>query len=339
MPIESDFDVVVKKLSEYLKGKESSKEVIVLVDMGSLEDIYQRLGSVKLMDIGIINNVPTKLALDIGSMILEGMAIQDILREASSHLPYHYEIIKNRVKQDAVLSVCETGIGTAEKISNLMEASLPDHVSISVIPYDFDSLIKTGRSSSVFEKYNILFIVGTKNPKIADIPFISLEEMIEQKSVEKTNSAFAQRMRPDQIEAFNENMIKNFSMDNLLDYLTILDSDKIINSVEKIIKTIQKELQLVLSSNITLGLYIHISCLIERLIINKNVTKFHDLDSFIQKHGDFIAIVKRAFHDVEVHYNVEIPVSEIGYIYDYIFKRDSVKAVDDSVNELWETIE
>ena len=40
-----------------------------------------------------------------------------------------------------------------------------------------------------------------------------------------------------------------------------------------------------------------------------------------------------------MHYNVEIPVSEIGYIYDYIFKRDSVKAVDDSVNELWETIE
>lgn len=233
MPIESDFEVIVTKLSDYLKGKESSKEVIVLVDMGSLEDIYQRLGSVKLMDIGIINNVTTKLALDIGSMILEKMTIQDILREASSHLPYHYKIIKNRVKQDAVLSVCETGIGTAEKISNLMEESLPEHVSISVIPYDFDSLIKSGRSSSIFEKYNILFIVGTKNPKIADIPFISLEEMIEQKSVEKTNAAFAQRMRPDQIEAFNENMIKNFSMDNLLDYLTILDSDKIINSVEK----------------------------------------------------------------------------------------------------------
>ena len=169
MPIESDFDVIVKKLSEYLKGKESSKEIIVLVDMGSLEDIYQRLESVKLMDIGIINNVTTKLALDIGSMILEKMAIQDILREASSHLPYHYKIIKNRVKQDAVLSVCETGIGTAEKISNLMEASLPEHVSISVIPYDFDSLIKSGRSSSIFEKYNILFIVGTKNPKIAEI--------------------------------------------------------------------------------------------------------------------------------------------------------------------------
>lgn len=282
MPIESDFEVIVTKLSDYLKGKESSKEVIVLVDMGSLEDIYQRLGSVKLMDIGIINNVTTKLALDIGSMILEKMTIQDILREASSHLPYHYKIIKNRVKQDAVLSVCETGIGTAEKISNLMEESLPEHVSISVIPYDFDSLIKSGRSSSIFEKYNILFIVGTKNPKIADIPFISLEEMIEQKSVEKTNAAFAQRMRPDQIEVFNENMIKNFSMDNLLDYLTILDSDKIINSVEKIIKTIQRELQMVLSSNIALGLYIHISCLIERLIINKNVTKFHNLDTFIQ---------------------------------------------------------
>lgn len=339
MPIESDFDVIVKKLSEYLKGKESSKEVIVLVDMGSLEDIHQNLGGIKCMDIGIINNVTMKLALDIGSMILEDMTITEILKEASERNQYRYEIVKNRKKADAILTVCETGIGTAEKISNLIETSLPRPISICMIPYDFDSLIKFGKESMIFEKYNILFIVGTKDPKIAEIPFISLEDMIQQKSVSKTNTVFANLMRQEQIEVFNENMIKNFSIDNLLDYLTILDSDKIINSVEKIIKTIQRELHMILSSSVTLGLYIHISCLIERLIINKDVAEFRFLEEFVKNHQDFIQLVKKAFHDVEIHYNVSIPVSEIGYIYDYIFKRDSVKAVDDSVNELWDSIE
>ena len=163
--------------------------------------------------------------------------------------------------------------------------------------------------------------------------------MIEQKSVEKTNSVFESIMRPDQIETFNENMIKNFSMDNLLSYLTILDSDKIIDSVEKIIKTIQKELHMKLSSSVILGLYIHISCLIERLIINKNVTKFEHLETFEKPQTEFIRIVKKAFHDVEQHYNVKIPVAEIGYIYECIFQRDSVKEVDESVNELWDSIE
>lgn len=100
-------------------------------------------------------------------------------------------------------------------------------------------------------------------------------------------------MRPDQIETFNENMIKNFSMDNLLSYLTILDSDKIIDSVEKIIKTIQKELHMKLSSSVILGLYIHISCLIERLIINKNVTKFEHLETLKKYKRNLYALLKK----------------------------------------------
>ena len=66
-----------------------------------------------------------KLALDIGSMILEEMPIQEILKQASHRNQYRYEFVKNRKKQDAILAVCETGIGTAEKISKLMEDSLP----------------------------------------------------------------------------------------------------------------------------------------------------------------------------------------------------------------------
>lgn len=338
MPIESDFEIIVKKLSEYLKRMEGCKEIIVMVDMGSLEDIHNYLENIINMDIGIINNVTTKLALDIGSMIMEGCPIHQILEEASDRNKHSYLIVKNRKKQDAILSVCETGIGTAQKISDLIGHSLPESVSISMIPYDYENLRKQGLGSSVFDKYNVLFIVGTRDPKIASIPFISIEEMIEQQSSEKTNVVFANHMKEDEIKQFNQNMIKNFSLDNLLDYLTILDSEKIIDSVEEIIKKIQKGLQVTLSSGVSLGLYIHISCLIERLIIDKYITKFDHLEEFERDHQDFIHIVKDAFKDVEQCYNVDIPVSEIGYIYEYIYNRDknSVKEMSNSVNDLWE---
>lgn len=48
-----------------------------------------------------------------------------------------------------------------------------------------------------------------------------------------------------------------------------------------------------LSSSVILGLYIHISCLIERLIINKNVTKFEHLETFEKTQTEFIRIVKK----------------------------------------------
>ncbi|MEF9967202.1 MAG: PRD domain-containing protein, partial [Longicatena sp.] len=340
MPIESDIEIIVKKLSEYLKRMEGSKEMIVMVDMGSLEDIHTYLENIKFMDIGIINNVTTKLALDIGSMIMEGNSIQTILEEASERNKHSYFIVKNRKKQDAILSVCETGIGTAEKISDLISASLPEGVGISLIPYDYENLRNGGINSPVFEKYNILFIVGTKDPKIEKVPFISIEELIQQQSVEKTNAVFSTHMRRKEIELFNQNMIKNFSLDNLLEYLTILDSEKIIDSVERIINQIQKGINLTLTSGVVLGLYIHISCLIERLIIDKHITKFDRLDEFELNHQDFIVLVKNAFKEVETHYNVEIPVSEIGYIYEYIYHRDivSVKDKPDSVNEMWENM-
>lgn len=179
MPIESDFTLVVSRLREYLLQKEGCREFIVMVDMGSLEDIYAYLENVSNVDLGIINNVSTKLALDIGSMILDGNSIDQILEEASIRNQHRYKIISNRKKQNTILTVCETGIGTAEKIASLIEQSLPQAVDIKIIPYDYASLSTIGIHDPIFQKCNVIGIVGTKDPQIG-ICFISIEELLEQ---------------------------------------------------------------------------------------------------------------------------------------------------------------
>ncbi len=327
------------KLSEYLKRMEGCKEIVVMVDMGSLEDIHEYMGHFKHMDIGIINNVTTKLALDIGSMIMEGATIRNILEEASERNKHNYVIVENREKRNVILSVCETGIGTAEKISDLIEQSFPSEVDVDIIPYDYHSLTTMGMNSPVFEKYNVMFIVGTRSPKIEKVPFISIEELIEQHSMERINELFESLMSEKEIQLFNKNMIKYFSLDNLLSYLTILDSRRIVDSVEEIIAYMQKKLHIQLSSGTICGLYVHISCLIERLIIDKYIINFENEEEFIRDHRDFIQIVKESFKDVEECYNVKIPISEIGYLYQYFYKENSVEEKRISVENKTEIME
>lgn len=340
MHLESDFKVAARKLEEYLKRFDNLKEIIVMVDMGDIENIHQFLKSFKNIDIGFINNVSTRLALDIGCMITEDYSIEQILREASERNKHKYSIVKNRKKGNSVITVCETGIGTAEKIAELLNRSLPKDTELHIFPYDFRSLSEKKLELQVFEKYRVLFIVGTSDPNIPGIEFISIEKIIGGQCCDKLSDLFGGIINKGDMVRFRHNIIRNFSLDNLLDYLTILDSEKIVGSVEKIIDEIQKGLDMELPSDIIMGLYIHISCLIERLIIDKHIIKFDNLDEFIIKHKDFIKLVKAAFSDIEKNYNVEIPVSEIGYIYDYIFSRHRycVKESESSVNDFMDII-
>ncbi|MCH4015818.1 PRD domain-containing protein [Pediococcus pentosaceus] len=67
-----------------------------------------------------------------------------------------------------------------------------------------------------------------------------------------------------------------------------------------------------------MSLYVHISCLIERLIRNEPITTY-DLSVI----GDTNAKqtfkwIKEAFSVIEKIYSVEIPESEYGYIFDII---------------------
>ena len=75
-----------------------------------------------------------------------------------------------------------------------------------------------------------------------------------------------------------------------------------------------------LDSRKIVGLYIHISCLIERLLTDRVIGTLDNIDEFVQDNQEFIRKMKRSFMNLENNYTVEIPVSEIAYIYDYIYK-------------------
>lgn len=333
MPADCRFDDVTARLNEYIDSLEGCLELIILVDMGSLENISETLGRERKMNIGILSNVSTKLALDVGSMIMEGThSLKTILEEACRRSVHRYEMIENQHKTNAILAVCSTGIATAEKVLALFQSSLPATAKVELIPVDYASLHQ-GRMTSLSAQYHVLLIVGTLDAAVPGIPFVSVEELVDQKNMDVLDRCLKGILTEDQMRRFKRGIIKNFSLENLLNYLTILNPNRILVYVEEILDRIQEKCQCSFSGRTIIGLYLHISCLIERLVIGKEPAQYPDLETFTQRQAEFIQVVQDSFAPVCKAYNITLPVSEIGYLYDYI-EQGSVANKADSVAEI-----
>ena len=66
MPLDVQIDDIVYKIQSYLDEKRYLDDLIVLVDMGSLEQIGNRIKKFNDVNIGILNNTTTAMALVVG---------------------------------------------------------------------------------------------------------------------------------------------------------------------------------------------------------------------------------------------------------------------------------
>ncbi len=333
MPIHSDFDDIVEELKRYLDSlPQRINDVIVLVDMGLLEIVHENLKNYSF-NIGIINNVTTRMSLEVGNKLIQNEDIKHILEQTCAQNVSHFTLVRKQNKPDLILTVCETGIGMANMIVSLVKKSFPKDVNILVVPYDYHSLLYEGKKLPIFENYHVCFILGTQNPQIDGIPFLSIYDIMDGRNKRYIEQLIRGHLNIIQIEEFCREILKNFSIENLKNYLNIISPKKIIRYIEKITDNIQKMLEIEFNPNLLCCLYIHISCMIERVLLHEEIDSFEGIDQFIQEHKDFYIKTKKTFKEIEQMYSLSIPDQEIVYLYEYIYsqKDDSVTEKENSV--------
>lgn len=318
MPLDCKIDETVTRLKSLLSEVNLYKDIIILVDMGALEDIYISISTISNVNIGVINNITTRLAVDVGIQILNNVNIEKILKSSSENNYCKYKFIENRKKEDAILFISETDIHASESMAELFITSLPKNININIIPYEYFSIIKDKKEDKIFKEYNVLSIIGSFNPNVEGVIFIAVEDIIAGKYKERISDVLSKHLTEDELEKFNQNILKNFSLQNVLERITILNVKKVLDDVGIALDKLQKTLNIELQNKTIIALYVHISYLIERLV-KKNPIKTHrNLEEFVNEKSEFINIVKESFSVVETHYSVEIPVSEIAYLHDFV---------------------
>jgi sigma-54 dependent transcriptional regulator of gfr operon len=321
MPLDVTPKKIAEKIMQYMERNDISNGLIILFDMGSLKEIHRYFSKETAAPLVLMNNVTTSLALAVGEEIQKKCPLSELPQQAFNSYENEYEIILPEMKKEKmILTTCATGIGTAVQISELLEKSLPGNLSIKIVPCEFRQL----KDPLIFEKefslYEVLGIVGTNNPFAAQRPFISLEELIAGAGIEELLEWLKADLSDGALEELNNRLIRNFSLDRVIQTVTILDTDKILRQIEVFFKQLEEHWRRRITNDRKLALYVHISCLIERLIRNIPIEHHSGNKSFSPVHEKELQDIKEAFSTIEKVYSVNIPDSELSYVHDILFE-------------------
>lgn len=317
MPIDVSTITVVKRIKEYLANVNTDSGTIVLVDMGSLNEIYDELRNVVNGHVGVINNISTRLALDVANNIINNEDIEEIVKKCSDNNKTEYRFYKAPNKKRAIVVTCISGIGTAEKLRGILTKCIGE-ADIEIIAKDYSSIVNNTKGDFENIGYDVGLIISTTPLEVDGIKVMELQNLISSGSDSVMEEVLDGVVKKKNIDEIKNDMIKFFSLQNILNQLTILNPDKIVEDVDKIINNYEINLNKNFEGDLKLALFIHISILIERLVLRENITSHPDEEKFKQCHSDFIDLSEEIFRDVLKEYRVSLSLAEIVIIHDII---------------------
>lgn len=317
MPYDTPMSEIIKKIKTYLERTDTSKGLLIFVDMGSLLDIADDIKDFVEGDIGIINNITTQMALEAGERILRKEKIDEIMENIVLHNNTAYNFIERSQKDNAIVVCCMTGIGTAVKLRDMLKECC-EEINIQIIEQEYGELKAHGYKCDVFQKYNVLFVISTAELLVEGKKTIQLNDLITETGEHIMNETFQGYYPKQKIKNVMRNIVKSFSMTNIIGQLTILNPDKIVKDVEKTMDELEILCESKFSIDLRKMLYIHISIMVERLILEKGAVVLTEDETFRKCHKDFIEKFKKSFSVIESKYNVSVNMREIRMIHDLI---------------------
>ena len=232
MPYDVPVSEIVSQVKKILYFNEN-RDVLILVDLGSLENITELLDDLPNVNLGIINNVSTAMALSVGSHILDGMPLAEVLENAKNASQIRYKILEKARKEDVILFVSESGSNVAAKVSELFMHSL-NHLNTKVnarfLCYDVQTYEQL-RQNGHWDTCNVLFAASTMELGPADFPVVAVEDIITQRGLDKIKSGLSGYLTEEEFEHFKQNLVNQFSLENVVESLTILNASRVLSLV------------------------------------------------------------------------------------------------------------
>lgn len=274
MPLECRPEDMLNQIVEQLQNINCQEGVLLLADMGSLCSfgpiLEERLG-VPVRTIGMVTTPFVLEAMrkaDIAGISLT--AIYDSLKNFTGYEHNSLSVDETNERVKAVVTICSTGKGTAEKLQNLVIDILIDASMnhIKVIPIGLVDVHK--RLTEIAHKYQIIAVVGIKNPHI-DAPFIPIEQIISGQGDAILREIVGVTNNKQEKNEENNIVLRRFCEDGLQEMLLYLNPNKIMDILLKFINSLEKSLNITWDNPQKLRLIIHVGCALERMVIHNGL--------------------------------------------------------------------
>lgn len=269
MPLEVQPQQIFERLLHDLRNRNCQKGVLVLTDMGSIVNFGSMIGEQLKISVQTMDMVSTPLVLEaIRKADVSGISLQAVYDSLQSFKGYENSSMvlpagQNR-KKEAIVTICASGKGTAEKLQKILEDILITITpkKIEVLPI---GLYKVQDAlAELAQTYHIIAAVGAANPR-CDIPYIPLEKVIDGE-VELILQNLLGQGSPRVLPQQKNIVLRSFCEESLTEMLTYLNPVKIIDTLLHFDERLEKNLGRTLSNPQRIRLLVHCGCALERMI-------------------------------------------------------------------------
>lgn len=298
------------ELSQLMLSVNNGNGFILAYDMGSFEAMGTMFAQEHKVEVELIQIQTTLLVLD----IVRKTAIHNNLREIHRSTIKNMEAInkknmKNIKEKQVVVTLCETSQGGALHLKKYLESNDIDNY-YKIVNVAMDSNFNI---NDVVKDMEVKAIIGSFDPKIPDITFITINEVFSTNKEGILNLIDGNEYQ--EITDDNMNQMKLYLSEQIQSYdinelepllLFALDSFSSINS------NFNKQQQL--------GVFVHIASVINRNLENQKIPICLKKDMIMQNYSDAFKKVSALMKPIEEKFKIIISDDEMATIVSLILK-------------------
>lgn len=321
MSLEMSPTVALNEIIAKVKQVDRGNGVLLLVDMGSLSTFSAKITEETDIKVKTIDMVTTAMVLEAArKTALIDSDLELVYHELNEFNGYSRKAEEptqgelEDVRQRAILALCSTGKGTAEKIKQMLDEILADQLIDDVSVLTMSVVGMNDKISELNEEYRIIATTGIADPNLG-VPYISLEELFQSdrgkrqliEHLENSQTWYVESKTPapkvDQAAAANY----------LEQYYTFINPKKVIGVLWQYCDLLAKERQLKLTDARRLALIMHLGGAIERVLLSAPVTLTEEQAVEFEQ-SDWPQALKLADEYLEAKLNLKFPSAEAYYI-------------------------
>jgi len=299
---------MIDRIKSYVKHDMNIEGYILLVDMGSLTTLKKILETEFNLPVKVISNVSTIYVLEATRKALLGCSILDIYNDmlripTLSSNDFEDVEVEEPVRKAIILTVCITGEGSAIAIKNFIQKNLIlDERLFEIVTMNIvDSEKIESRISKLKDKQDILCVVSSFKLDIK-IPQFNLEDILGLKGIrDMQNIIDVQNTYYKMGQTFKEHL-KN------------IDSENVFADIRNLIVEIEKFSGIKVDVEKSIGIALHIGCMLDRVKEDNVIVKYYQKEEFIKANEKFFKFVKNALGSLIKKYDVNINDDEVCYI-------------------------
>lgn len=326
MPFEQSVHDTLDQLTQRIRQRGYGR-LILMVDMGSLVHFASTVSQLFNIDVLLLPCISLSSLLEVGLDLTYDTRELTQLHQLMEDKGIDCQLCTpEQVAGGRVLVVsCITGMGTAEKIRKVLQESFGELMGqdsrLLMLDYgEVRSLERLRQSLQPGER--LVGIVGTFQPGLPDIPFISLEELFSEQGPELILGLFDPDLhraeRRQEVERCALRFVSALTLESIINQISLLNPRRILQEMEQILQQLCQQLDISPGRQVTLRFLIHCCCMVERIVISRKPLQM-TLESASGQEKAAINVIKSQFAVIEAAYSIQLSDAEYHYIYQLLY--------------------